>query len=692
MDITAFRQKHPEYNDMDDAALTKALHKKFYSDMSFGEFSQKFASGAKQQVAGSVRSDAEAEVRRLRKDHPWATAVDDTVRRLARGTPIGSWLDEANAYTASLLPESLGGTSYEKAKSLQDAKDRIADEESTVLATLPVIGDVTAGGLTKLAGAVLSAPIAPMAHAFQGASLVPRAGNAAVTGAGYGAAYGAGEGNSTDERLTNAGIGLGLGAGVGAVAVPVAQGAGNLVARLRNRSTPLPPELQQFRREAVDRVNETIGLDGTSTQQAGQNARLMGPQAMLADAGENLTTISEGLAQQPGPARTAIVESLNRRADTAGDRIRQTLDDNIGTPVNTQASLEAMRADASRRAGPLYDEFYAREIPVDQELVGILQAVPDSVWPRVRNLMQAERIDPNIPTNSGRAIDLIKRGLDDAARSAGRGTNEHRVYSNLSRALRDHVDDLISPGNPQASPWAQARTIIGEGRGAEDALDAGAGVFRGGGMAPEQVAADMQGMSQFERELYGLGARSEMRNVMGRAATNFRPNGDRNVRRALNSEFNRQNVQSVAGEGPGQRIIDTIDAENRFARTADQVMGNSATARRQASRDMIPRQYDAASMRELRGTSLSGVALEALGRIVNYLSAGALNERNSVIARDMAEMLIAQGAEREQVVRGLMMYARQIRGNNQQRTAIAGVARDIMRASAQPAIDDATTN
>lgn len=98
----------------------------------------------------------------------------------------------------------------------------------------------------------------------------------------------------------------------------------------------------------------------------------------------------------------------------------------------------------------------------------------------------------------------------------------------------------------------------------------------------------MQGMSQFEREAFGLAARSELRNMMGRAATNFGPSGDRAARRALNSEFNRANVQQIAGPQPAARIADRIDAENTFAETANQAMGNSATARRQATRDMIP--------------------------------------------------------------------------------------------------------
>lgn len=634
----------------------------------------------------------EGRARAMREKNPNLTRVRDFATRLVEGTPIGSWFDELVAGTMSYMPKSLGGQPYADAKGVLDADRKIRDQESTRLATLPVIGDVTAGGLNKLAGAIASAPLTPMANVFRGTTILPRAGNTAVTGAGYGAVYGAGEGDTLSDRAKNATIGTALGAGIGAAAVPAAHGLGNIVARLRGRAMPLPPELQQFRREAVDRINETVGMDGISAQQAGDNARRLGQQAMLLDSGPNMTTIAEGLNQQPGLARTAISEAIRARRAGAVGRITSGIDDAIGQPVNVNASIDAMREDANRAAAPLYEEFYNTQIPVDAELVSILHSVPDSVWPRVRSLMQAERIDPNIPSNSGRAIDLIKRGIDDAATSAQRGTNEQRIYSNLARTLRNHVDNLLSPGAPADGPWARARAIIEEGRGAEEALSGGLGVFRGGGRPPEQVAADLAGMSEFERQVYGLGARSDLRNSMGRAATNFRANGDAVARRSMNSDFNRQNVELVAGRRGAERLTNLIDAENAFAENYNQITANSATARRQATRDIIPRQYDAAAMRDLRKTSISGVAMEAVGRIVNHMMAGAFNERNATIARDMAEMLIAQGAERDQVVRGLMQYARGLRANNQNRIAIASVARDVMRSTAPAAISAAASD
>lgn len=42
MNITEFRSKYPEYDDMSDDVLTRKLHTKYYSDMEYGDFSTRF--------------------------------------------------------------------------------------------------------------------------------------------------------------------------------------------------------------------------------------------------------------------------------------------------------------------------------------------------------------------------------------------------------------------------------------------------------------------------------------------------------------------------------------------------------------------------------------------------------------------------------------------------------------------------
>jgi hypothetical protein len=210
-------------------------------------------------------------------------------------------------------------------------------------------------------------------------------------------------------------------------------------------------------------------------------------------------------------------------------------------------------------------------------------------------------------------------------------------------------------------------------------------------MSADQLQANMQGMSQIEEASTRIGAREALRSTMANAGTAFRASGDVKARQLLNSPEARAKVGLLAQSPQGaQQLNSRIAAENRFADTYEQVMGNSATARRQAARDLIPRQYDADSMGKLRQTSLSGYAIEGVGRLANLLSAGYLNERNRTIAQNMANMLVAQGVARENIGRGLMEMARRSNVSAQARQQINQFAETLVRGSAAPAISSAT--
>lgn len=82
MNIAEIRQKYPQYDDLSDEALAKGLHDRFYSDMDFGEFSQKIGL-----TPGLNLSDAQkAQIAQNNQDYasdkgnPWAIVNNDLVR------------------------------------------------------------------------------------------------------------------------------------------------------------------------------------------------------------------------------------------------------------------------------------------------------------------------------------------------------------------------------------------------------------------------------------------------------------------------------------------------------------------------------------------------------------------------------------------------------------------------------------
>lgn len=642
--------------------------------------------GAPEPTAQEATPERKA-VDQWRRQNPVKAGIRDVARNVVRGLPFGSYLDEA----AAGINARRRGTSYDDEKRMIDAMDQSASDNSTTIATLPLIGDVTSGGLTTLASGIATAPVAPVARVMQGATLLPRAVNLGLTGAGYGALYGAGEGNTAEERSYNAGLGAFLGGGIGAIAPVAGSGVSNAVSGIRNRTQALPQELQRYGRPAANRMAELAQLDDLTQSQVNAARARLGDEGMLADIGENMRTATEALNQQPGPARPLISTLMRDRRGGAQARIDQDVTGALGAPANLPATIEATRAHYQQAARPFYDQFRQQQIPVDDELVAILQAVPDDVWPRVQRMMRMERLDPNNVANTGQGIDLIKRALDDAARGAGRGTNEERLYSNLARDLRTHVDNLLSPGNPAQSPWAQGRAVAEEGFGIRDAIEEGGNAFNRN-LSADQLAANMQGLSQMEQEGMRIGAREALRSRMANAGTAFRNSGDVKARQLLNSPEAQRKVEMLANSPASARALNRrIGAENTFAETYEQAMNNSATARRQAARDLIPRQYDAKNMGQLRNTSLSGFAMEGIGRLTNLLSAGYLNERNQMIARQMAEMLTAQGVARDDIARGLLEMARRSNVTAQARQQINAFAENLVRGTTRPAIAGATS-
>jgi hypothetical protein len=627
--------------------------------------------------------------------------VSDVARNLVRGTPAGSWLDEGLAGAKALM-----GGDYSEEVALQRARNQAIDDSSTKLGTLPLIGDVTAGGVTKLVGGILSAPLTPAVRVMQGATMLPRVVNAGATGATYGAAYGAGEGEETaSSRALTGAAGAGIGLGIGAAAPLVAAGVGNVVGGVRRALTPTPNALMQYDAGAVQRVARAATDDEMATVYNPLTHRL-GRNAMLADVGDNLRGQAGAIANSPGAGQTIIRRALEERRAGASDRIRRDVDRSLGRPVNIPQSVEATQTAARQAAAPLYDQFYATPIQVSENLTAILdRARASGAMDRAQRLMAIDGFDPqdmfyrNYP-NSGadnpalnaRFLDYIKRAVDDMAGPAVRSGEREtaRRYTSLAADLRNEVDNLLSPGNPAASVWAQARRTSGEGLAFEDALDMGRRALMNK-IDPDEMAVEMAALTPHQVEAYRAGARSAIRSMMGEASAAYGQNADVAARRRLQSDFSQQRLRQVV-ENPNdaRRINRRLQAESRFADTDNEVMRNSATSRRLAAQKEFPGaiERDVVS-RELGQRGAFGMVLEGAYRIGNFLVAGALDERRARVAENAARMLVAQGAERDQIANALQQYIQQRQLNRNQVQAVEGIINRLMEGARQPAISAA---
>lgn len=616
--------------------------------------------------------------------------VNNFAEAIARGTPIGSWGDEIDARLKDAmhrLTRGVAGYQYDEAAAYNRARQEDFDRRNPMSSL----------GL-KVAGAVATLPLAPGIRSAQGASMLSRMGAGAATGAGYGALYGAGEGTDAESRVVEGIKGTALGAGLGAAAVPVATGIGNAARYAADKYRGLPQQLAGMSPQAVQKVSRAAADDGLipisrtapPNQRYAEEAARLGPEGMLADMGPNLLSQTQAITRQRGVGQRVLQDAIEERAAGAAGRIARDTDAVLG-PARNLVDVERVTMQQARQtAAPLYDEFYSTTIPVSQQLVTLLQRVPQPAWSKVQTLAQAEGVDLAQVMNTGRGIDLLKRGLDDMARGAGRGTNEERIYSGLARSIRNEVDTLISPQNPAMSSWAQARAAAGEGLQFREALEEGRGAFSRG-THPDQLRADLAGMNPVQRAAFQEGARGQIRDIMGNA-TMASASPETGIaaasaaRKALGSDYARQKLglvvdgRTVPGRAPPETLANRLDAETAFADTRNRAWLGSQTSNAMLAAKEFP---NAASRREAASAAGQkgpmGIATEAVYRLGNALMGGHIDARNQAQVLDVARMLSAQGFRREEIVRGLREYARS-RGMSQQgRDAVTRYAAALLQ-------------
>lgn len=251
--------------------------------------------------------------------------VDDAMRRFSSSVPgIGTWADELNAATSALF-----GGDYEMAHAYERAKDRAVNRtETTKLATLPVVGDVTTGGLEKAAGTIMGAFALPMGRVVEGGSAAATAANVGLNAGAYGAVQGAGEGTTLEERAKNA-------ATSGAISAAGGAALGGVLGKITGKGTPdAIADLQAS--NATAQAAQKIGVDLPNVAAGTPNSAKMVVGATLKEipvVGAPIHKAADKAVDQMGAAaqRIAGQYSANATQETAGEVARRGIADWIKT-------------------------------------------------------------------------------------------------------------------------------------------------------------------------------------------------------------------------------------------------------------------------------------------------------------------------------------------------------------------------
>lgn len=630
--IAEVRQKFPQYNDMSDAELASALHKKFYSDMPESEFATKIGLA---QSAPSPPAKGSAD--------RWS-AADEAVA----GATFGMSIPLA---AAGMTPiEMLAQRTLNPIDAYRNARNRMDADRAAYGADNPIksvignaVGGLATGGLAAKSGATLLGRFGPGPAA--------RVGEAAAEGSIYGGLTGAGEARgSIDDQLGDVAKGAAIGGVLGGGLAGASQLSGALGSGLRSAiKGARDPEGY-----AAQKVVQAIQRDGSTvadTLKVGDSS----PDTMLADmGGENVRRLLRASGNVSGPAANDIAEAMGERLSGQRGRMMDAVSKNLapGNAVSRNlgpgdmyhATLDEIAATYRTKADPLYKAAYAK--PVDYttfELDRLMPRIPKQAWGDANKLMQIEGYKPkqliaNIEDDGSvtlnrvpdmRQWDYVKRGLDSMI-AAEDGKGAMGGTTPVGRALSSLKNEILQVLDKQNPQYAGARRFSSDMIGLKKAADLGTEILQ---MPKGDAVRAFSALSQAEKNVARIGLAKTLKDKILAGS-----DGSDRVKAVWN-EKTREILKETFDQKAFRNFARFMESEKIKMTTLAAARGNSTTAQQLAS--LLDAGDSAAidTIKEMAKGNLWGATLSAVARWARKM--GGLNENS---AASMAKILTTQKA------------------------------------------------
>jgi len=510
-------------------------------------------------------------------------------------------------------------------------------------------GARTAGAIAGMAPAIMAAPelFGIGAGGILGRSLMSGATNALIGG--------------TDAAVRGQPVSpAALTSGAVGMVVPYgAQVGGYAAGQVGNKIEPPPAgPLTGLNSRALDWAASAAKADGLNDAQIAQKYQELGPQGFVSEYGHNLAGLTGALYRQPGQAGTDIESAFGQRSDEARNRIEGAVTDAFGPRVNI-ADL-TMQREAERKAAtsPLYQQFYSQRVTPTPELSAILDkpsvksALPlaakyaaDEGKPFMNTEIGQDGYQWQYPT--GQTWDYIKRTMDDKARSAGFGTNESRIYGNISREITSAIDNHPDPN--VAGIWQQARQAHADPKKVQEATEMGQNLFKSS-QRVDELPSVLNPMSDPEKQGFIQGTRDAATDVLDRTMR-----GDTNARNMFLAPVNQAKNNYIIGPEKTQNLVQSMEREHTFAESQQSTLGGSPTGERIPWNQQVSPQGNN-WVTTLREHLLSGpitAALKPLGTMANEEQGQAYE-----IARNLlGSKMVQQGPQGMDFAKALANYA-----------------------------------
>jgi hypothetical protein len=567
-----------------------------------------YAGRAPESSQGSLIPDGAKEVTQERK----VNGILEFANKVAQGATFG-FGDEISAAMVGSIVAMTGGSfrdGYDsslgyirdnmEAYELQNPKMALAGE---------IVGGITTGGLAG--GRVLAA------QSLKNAPLAARVGAQAGVGAVEGGVYGAGA--AEEERF----IPALQGALIGAIAAPVGtkvvdwliQG-GKVGASFIGRKLADTPRKQAMR--AVRNVARSEGID---EDQALQMFEELGPEATLADLGENFRALARAGTDAAGEMKTRAKNIVYSRQLGQQERLLVAAEVATGQTAGNfnaaRAELLQSRQDAAR---PLYQAAWELGMETTDKIAELL-ARPA--------MAKAMRDGANKASNEGewtgelglaRSLHYAKRALDDQISKARfKKPDEARVLIKLKNELLTEMD-------LQNKSYEQARALYSSDSSMIDAMDMGMDLFK---TSVDDIDDALRGMTQGEKELFNLGAVRAVRDTLD----NTNQTADA-TRKLLGTKANQDRLARIMTDP--ETFIRRAMAETEFTRTRNTIAGGSPTSQNLAGQSSLQGGIQPELIRGL----MRGDAMSAAAGLIEFFGK---NEVTPEVIKELADIMLRQG-------------------------------------------------
>lgn len=404
------------------------------------------------------------------------------------------------------------------------------------------------------------------------------------------------------------------------------------------------------------------------------DARLgkLGPEGAVVDAGgASVRGLLDTLATLPGGTKQATEAMIRSRQAGRGGRMRDAADAALGTGgQRLPETLTSLIEQRSQAAGPLYQRLYKVDVPVDQELAGIVSRAmilgADKTAQKIatgRNLPWTLSDDAanGAGIYSMRDLDQLKQGIDDLMGSSAALDKATGGPNRLGSALEVLRKELLGKLDATTfGKYAEARNAFS---GPSSIIDAANSGRRALTQDDSAITSMLKGLSPPEVDGFRIGAYEALRAKLGTAG------GQTNIINMWREPTTQERLRAIFGtERSFREFASKVAAEGKLKSVEGIGRGSQTAARQYAAGDI-----DAPALQDFGAAAVNAQTGNLWGVLNSGKQAWNRVATPEPVRDAMGRLLLTKGPQAQAGLLDLRDIADEVRRNRQKQAQAMGL-------------------